>query len=151
MCIRDSFKDHPILTGVSDIFGPSDVYGVRNLPDEAEVLVHGAVLSGMEPGDKPVEGKKNDPMMPIFWVKDFEHENGKVNQVVCTTMGASNDLSNEGLRRLVVNSAFWLLDMSDDISSELNVDPIGDYEPSMYGFGTWTKGLKPADFNLENE
>ena len=44
-------KDHPILKGVSDIWGPSDVYGIRALTGDSQVLVHGQVLTGMEPTD----------------------------------------------------------------------------------------------------
>ena len=146
--INPECVEHPILTGVVDIWGPTDVYGLRNLPESASVLVHGQVLAGMEPDSKPVDGKKNDPMVPVVWTKEFENENGNTNQVVCTTMGASIDLANEGLRRLVVNASLWLLDMSDEISPDLNVEPVGAYEPSMFGFKSWTKGRRPADFNL---
>lgn len=146
--LNEELADHPILRGVKDVWGPTDVYGIRNLDDSAEVLMYGAVLTGMEQGDAPVEGKKNDPMMPIAWLKQFENDNGNITEVMCTTMGASNDLANEGLRRLVVNSAFFLLDMEDSIVADLNVTPIGKYEPTMYGFDSWKKGVRPSDHNL---
>jgi len=43
-------EDHPILRGVTDVWGPTDVYGVENLGDDASVLLLGAVLAGMSPG-----------------------------------------------------------------------------------------------------
>lgn len=146
--INEEFENHPILRGVEDVWGPTDVYGIRNLTDDAKILMYGAVLEGMEQNDAPVEGKKNDPMMPVAWLKSFENENGNVTNVMCTTMGASNDLANEGLRRLVINSAYFLLDREDAIVADLDVSPVGDYNPSMYGFNTWKKGVRPSDHNL---
>ena len=146
--LSEELADHPVLRGVKDVWGPTDVYGIRNLGDDAEILMYGAVLEGMKQGDAPVEGKKNDPMMPIAWLKNYENDNGNTTKIMCTTMGASNDLANEGLRRLIVNSAFFLLDMEDSIAADLDVTPVGEYEPSMYGFNTWTKGVRPSDHNL---
>jgi hypothetical protein len=54
--INPAFKDHPILRGVRDIWGPTDVYTVTHLPKDAQVLVYGEVLSGMHPTDPPVAG-----------------------------------------------------------------------------------------------
>ena len=102
----------------------------------------------MDPESEPLAGPKNDPMVPVVWTKEFQNENGNTNKIVCTTMGASSDLANEGLRRLVVNASLWLLDLSEEITPDLNVEPVGDYEPSMFGFKSWTKGMRPADFNL---
>jgi hypothetical protein len=62
--VEPSAKDHPILRGVQDIFGTTDVYTVKNLPEDAKVLVRGQVLTGMEPTDAALEGAKNNPMMP---------------------------------------------------------------------------------------
>ena len=36
--INDEFADHPILKGVTDVWGPTDVYGIKNLVPEAKVL-----------------------------------------------------------------------------------------------------------------
>src|SRR5262245_32973827 len=100
---RDA-ADHAIVRGIKDgdIWGPTDVYGVR-LPLSADCkhLVLGQVLTGMKPTDPPLEGKKNDPMMPIAWTKHYKGEQGKTARVFTTTMGASQDLSSEGLRRLL--------------------------------------------------
>ena len=79
----------PILRGIKDgeIFGPTDVYGVRlPLPGDSKPLVLGQVVAGMKPTDKPVAGKKNDPMMPVAWTKTYQGEGGKVGRVFTTTM-----------------------------------------------------------------
>lgn len=146
--INDKFADHPILKGVQDIWGPTDVYGIRNLTEEAKVLVFGQVLEGMEPGDKPVEGEKNNPMMPLVWTKTFTGETGKTAKIVCTTMGASVDLVSEDLRRLLVNACYWALGLEDKIPNRANVDYVQPFEPTFYGFGEFKKGMKPSDFAL---
>ena len=61
----------------------------------------------MTPTGKPVEGKKNDPMMPVAWVKTFTGESGKPARVFTTTMGAATDLESAGVRRMLVNAVYW--------------------------------------------
>ncbi len=139
-------KDHPILNGVDDVWGPTDVYGVRNLTKEATILLHGQVLAGMSPSDPPVDNKKNNPMMPVLWTKDYQTNSGKTSKIVCTTMGSSTDLQSEGLRRAIVNSAYWTLGIK--VPAKANVDVVGQYKPTPYGFGSYTKGVKPSDHEL---
>jgi len=146
--INEPFKDCPILKGVCDVFGPTDVYGIKNLTDDAKVLMWGQVLVGMKPTDKPVDGPKNDPMMPLVWLKDYTGDQGKTSKVICTTMGASVDLECEDLRRLLVNSCYWALGLADQIPEKGNVDYVGEYEPTFYGFGKFKPGLKPSDLKL---
>lgn len=141
--------ENPILRGIKDgdIWGPSDVYGVRlPLPGDSQPLVLGQVLVGMKSDDKPLEGPKNDPMMPIAWTKTYKGSSGKTSRVFTTTMGASLDLQSEGIRRLLVNATFWLLGMEDKIPEKSKVDIVGKYEPTMFKFGGYTKGKKPADY-----
>lgn len=144
--INEEAKDNPILRGVDDVWGPTDVYGIRNLPEDATVLLYGSVLEGMKPEDKPVAGKKNDPMMPIVWTMPYQLEGGKQGTSFCSTFGSAIDYVNEDGRRIVVNSVFDLLGMEDKITPDLDVSIIGEYEPSFYGFNSFKKGLKPADY-----
>jgi hypothetical protein len=61
-------------------------------------------------------------------------------------MGSSTDLQSEGLRRLVVNAVFWGLEM--DVPPKADVDFVGEYKPTAYGFGSYRKGVRPADLAL---
>jgi hypothetical protein len=145
--LADDAKDNPILRGLKDgdIWGNTDVYGVRlPLPGDSRPLVYGQVLSGMQPSDPPVEGKKNDPMMPIAWTKSYQIPGGKKGEAFTTTMGSATDLASEGLRRLVVNAAYALLDL-DVPKNGADVRLVGDYEPTMFGNNKFKKGLKPSD------
>ncbi|XOV92412.1 MAG: hypothetical protein ACFHWX_19690 [Bacteroidota bacterium] len=170
-------ENHPILNGINpgDIWGPSDVYGVRlPLPGDSEPIVLGQVIEhvlpydeddpfyGLRPTDSVLATKKiiknrregtetvinpNDPMMPIAWVKSYQLDGGARGKVFTSTIGSSTDLVNEGVRRLMVNATFWLLDL--EIPDKANVDIVGTYEPSAFDFKDpdyWIrKNLKVSD------
>jgi hypothetical protein len=154
--IEPSAKGDPILRGVEDIFGDTDVYEAAP-PADAKILVRGQVLKGMKPTDEPADYRKkradkqeqwvNDPMMPIAWTREHRNEAGKVNRVLCTTMGSATDLQSEGLRRLIVNGVFWGLQMP--IPARANVDLVGEFNPTMYGFNSFKKSTRPSDYELK--
>lgn len=141
--------DHPIARGLEpgSVWGPSDVYAVRlPLPEGCEPVVLGAVLEGMDPDDAPVAGPKNDPMMPIAWVREFPEGSGKPSRVFTTTMGAATDLEAEGTRRMLVNAVYWALGMEEAIPpGGADARTVGDFEPTPFGFGGFRKGRTPAD------
>ena len=147
--IEKSAKSHPILRGVTDIFADTDVY-TANPPADAEILVRGQVLTGMKPTDPPVQGKKNEPMQPVVWLRQYRNENGKTNRVLTTTMGAATDLQSEGLRRLLVNGAYWAVGLEQDIPKMADVSYVGEFHPTMYGFNGGKRGVTPADHELKN-
>lgn len=147
--INDQLKSHPILKGVGDIWGPTDVYGVFNLPGDAQVLVYGQVLEGMKSTDKPLAGPKNDPMMPMVWIRNYAIAGGKPSRVICSTIGSAEDFQSEGLRRLLVNAVYWGLGIESRIPALSNVDYVGDYQPSHFGFQGFKKGVKPSDLKLK--
>jgi hypothetical protein len=143
--INEEMTSHPILKGVEDIWGPTDVYTVTELTGDAKVLIFGQVLVGMEPTDEPNTDK---PMMPLAWIKTYTGEQGKASRVFCTTMGASVDLKSEGLRRLLVNGCYWCMGMEDQIPEKSKVDYVGEYNPTLFGFGNHKKGVRPSDLRL---
>ena len=149
--IAPGAESHPILRGIGDgaIWAPTDVYGVRlPLPGDSVPLVLGQVLShegafteddlffGMKPETGvPVEGEKNDPMMPIAFTKSYQIPGGAQGKAFTTTMGASTDLVNEGVRKLIVNAVYWCLGMEDQIpAGGASVDLVGDYTPTKFEF-----------------
>ena len=148
--IAEGAKDHPITRGLKDrdVWGDTDVYGVRlPLPGDSQPIILGAVLAGMKPDDAPVEGKKNDPMMPVAWTKSYQVPDGKKGKVFTTTMGSASDLVSAGTRRMLVNGVYWCLDM--EVPAEgTKADLVGEYKPTFYGFGSFKKGLKPTDYGL---
>ncbi len=147
--IAPGAESHPILRGIKDgdIYGPTDVYTVAiPLPGDSLPLVLGQVLTGMDPADKPLDGPKNHPMMPIAWVKTYKGDSGKVGRVFTTTMGASQDLASRGVRRMLVNASYWAVGLEEKIPAESDVAPVGAYKPLPFGNNKFQKGLRPADF-----
>jgi hypothetical protein len=145
-------RDHPIVKGIRDgnVWGPTDVYGVRlPLPGDCKPLVLGEVVDGMKPDDKPLEGKKNDPMMPIAWVKTWSADGSKKARIFTTTMGSSQDLESEGFRRLLVNACYWCTGLEDRIADRSNVEIVGEFKASPFGNNRFKKGLKPAEHALK--
>jgi Trehalose utilisation len=138
--------EHPILKGVKDIWGYTDVYTIKNLNSNSQVLLYGQTSSGMSPETPPNYTKS---LMPVAWVQEYKGDGGKVSRVFATTMGASVDLKNEDLRRLLVNGCYWGLKMEQLIPEKNNVEIPGVYSPTMFGFNAFRKGLKPADFELK--
>lgn len=144
----DIVAKHPILNGVSDIFAESDVYGVKRVTkDNATILVNGVVTEKLVPSPD-VAGKVPQP---AIWLKKYKAPEGKEGTALCSTMGSSCDLDNEGLRRLFINAAFHLTGL--DVPEKANVDYVDPFKASRFQF--LNKGnhfgelnLKPADFGL---
>lgn len=148
--VAPGMENNPIIRGCEDIWCPTDVYQVRlPLPDGCQPLVLGQVLEGMKPTDKAVANEKNQPMMPVAWIKSYSGAQGQSGRVFTTTMGAAVDLSSEGLRRLLVNAAYWCVGLEAQIPPRADVTLVGRYEPSYFGFGKHRPGLKPEDYRLE--
>jgi type 1 glutamine amidotransferase len=143
--IAEGCKGHPIVKGIVDIWGPSDVYGITKLSGDSKPLIMGQVLKGMNPKDEPNPEKE---LVPVAWTKTYTGERGKTARVFTTTMGHGDDFKNEGFRRLIVNACYWCMGMEDKIPAKSKVDIIGEYKPNPIGFGKHKKGLKPSDHKL---
>jgi hypothetical protein len=163
--ISPGAENHPILRGIDDgdIWGPSDVYEVRlPLPADSQPLVLGQIVTrkgpydendllyGMRPDDgPPLAGPKNDPMMPIAWMKSYQLPDGARGKAFTSTIGASTDLLNEGVRRLLVNAAYWALGMEEKIPADgADVALVGKYEPTKFEFRSneyWSKRAMKLD------
>jgi hypothetical protein len=122
---------HPILKSVTDVFGPSDVYGIKRLTDKDTILMRGAVTSSLEPKSSFVD-EKNLPMQPLAWLHPYTAPNGEKGTTFCTTMGASVDLVSEDLRRMLVNAVYFLTDL--EVPAKSDVQYVDPFYPSFYGF-----------------
>jgi len=135
---------HPVLRGVQDVWGPTDVYSVIHLQPTDTVLMHGLVLRGMKPDDPPNWHKS---LMPLVWVRDYTWENGKTTRALTSTSGAAVDMQSEDLRRLIVNACYWLTGL--EVPAKADATCVGEYKPSWFGFGKFIRGVKPSDFDAK--
>lgn len=151
--IESSAKTDALLRGVENVFGDTDVYEAYP-PADAKILLRGQVLKGMMPDSAPADYQKkratdkaeqgvNDPMMAVAWTRVNDNDYGRGNQVLCTTLGSSTDLANEGLRRLIVNAAFSFTGLEVPVKADVAI--VGAFNPTFYGFDGHKKGVKPGD------
>ena len=150
--IEPGAEKNPLLRGVENVFGDTDVYEAYP-PADAKILMRGLVLKGMKADDAPADYRKkratdkveqavNDPAMPVVWTREHVNEAGKTNKVFTTTMGSATDLANEDLRRLIVNAALSFTGL--EVPAKADVSLVGEFKPTMYGFNSFIKGVKPA-------
>jgi mono/diheme cytochrome c family protein/glucose/arabinose dehydrogenase len=141
---------HPVLRGVEEIFGTTDVYTVKNLDlSKATVLLRGQVTESLHDRSYPVKGPKNDPMQALAWLFEYTTVDGKgTGKSFCTTMGASVDFADEDLRRLIVNASLHLLGL--EVPAKADVAFIDPFKPTMYAALKSDHykqiNLKPSDF-----
>ncbi len=143
--IVEAMQDHPILKGVKDIWGPSDVYRTYkeggHLPEGCTALLYGQPLIGRQPGGKA--NPEKEPL-PIVWIKNWQTSDGKSARVFHSTMGSAKDFENAGLRRLLINASYWCLGLEDQISADGKVDFVGPYSPLTSGFDYEKIGVIPG-------
>jgi hypothetical protein len=148
--IVEANRDHPVLRGVKDIWGPSDVYRTYpeegHLPEECLPLVEGQPLVGRKPTD--AVNTELIPL-PVAWVKSWTGNTGKTARVFHTTMGSAQDFANEGLRRMTVNAVYWGLHLEDQIDPTSPMPIVGQYNPPDSGFAYQQLKIvprKPSEF-----
>ena len=141
--INPASKDHPIVRGVRDVWGTTDVYAVGELNGKPRVILDGQVLTGMDHDDEP---KPDTVTMPVAWINRYTGDRGNVSRIFCTTMGAATDLLSADLRRLLINAVYWGLEIEERIDPERSVDPAEPYTPTPFGFGTHIKGCRVSDY-----
>ena len=136
--------DHPILRGVEQVWDPGDVYGLKTAPEDFDPILLGVILKGMSPEDPP---RTDRELVPVLWTREYTGDQGKTSKVITTTLGTGEGFQNEGIRRVVANSAFWLMDL--DVPDKTNVEPMRTYEPLPSGFGGFRKGVFPKDLQYD--
>ena len=136
--------EHPILRGVDDVWGPTDVYRTYpeggSLPEGCVPLLMGQPLMSRAPDDPP---NPDLIALPVAWTKEWKGAGGKAARVFHTTMGSAHDFECADLRRLLLNATLWGLGREDRINGDLDVRIVGDYEPTESGFNYEKLGVTP--------
>ncbi len=134
----DSMKQHPILRGVKEVWVQAGGYVGK--PVSGDTLTMAQPLNGMTP-DSPADATK--PPMPSEWTRTYKAESGKEGRVFTSLYGTSEDITNEGYRRLLVNGIFWSLGLEDKITPDLNIAFVGAGKPNTFAGGGYARGIKP--------
>jgi len=133
---------HPILRGVKDVWVQSGGYTAAPI-EGSQILARGLILEGMTPEAPAAAGKEQ---MPVAWVRTYQGGSGRSGRVFTTTHGASEDLLNEGFRRMLVNAALWSVGLESAIQPASDVSLVGPFKPSTYAFSGFVKGVRPSDY-----
>lgn len=132
---------HPILRGVKDVWVQSGGY-TANPIEGSHILATGQILDGMTPDAAPAKDKQS---LPVAWYRTYASASGKAGRVFATTHGASEDLLNDGFRRMAINACLWAAGLEARILPTSDVSFVGPYHPSTFNFDGHVKGVKPAD------
>lgn len=136
---EENQKEHPILRGVKDMWVQSGGYTAH---PKGTVIARGQVLNGMTSDAEPDKSKE---LLPVAWVKNYQIPLGKEGRSFTTTHGASEDILNEGFRRMLINATFWAMGMEKSIKANNNVDFVGPYKPTTFNFSGYKEKIKPSD------
>lgn len=140
LLLQPDQAEHPILRGVKDVWVQSG--GYRAFPIEGStILAKGQVLDGMKPDAPPAKDKD---VLAVAWTRTYRSA-AKQGRVFATTHGASEDILNEGFRRMLVNACLWCAGLENAIKSESNVAFVGPYQPVTFNFNGFVNGVRPAD------
>ena len=137
----DAQKEHPILRGVKDVHVMAGAY-TANPIEGSTVLANSLVLNGMT-ADSPRDEKKGP--QPSVWVRNYKSKSGKEARIFATTQGASQDIVNDGFRRLLLNAHFWCMGMDDQIKPDNSIEFVGPYTPTTFNFELFRHQVKPAE------
>jgi type 1 glutamine amidotransferase len=141
LLLQAAEADHPILRGVKDVWAQSGGYTADPI-EGSHVLALGQILDGMTPDSPPAVDKKQ---MPVAWYRMYRAASGRTGRVFTTTHGASEDLLNDGFRRMSVNALLWAAGLESAIRPANEIGFVGPFRPTTFAFEGYVKGIKPAD------
>jgi len=130
---------HPILIGVKDVHIQAGGYNA--VPqDDWNILTMAQPLMSMNADGEPDASK---PPMASEWTREYTGANGKKGRVFTSLYGASEDIVNDGYRRMIVNATYWMLGLEDEIVADSPIDFVGKYQPNTFRGGGYARGVKP--------
>ena len=106
------------------------------------MLALGQILDGMSPDSPPAPDKRQ---VPVAWYRTYQGRSGRAGRVFTTTHGASEDLLNDGFRRMSVNAILWAAGLEASIRPQNDIAFVGPFAPTTFAFDGYVKEMKPAD------
>ena len=135
-------ENHPILRGVkSGGYCTAGAY-TANIHEDFEVIAHSQPMESM---DKDAPVLKSKPKQASSWTRYYTAQDGSKHRVFHSTQGASEDLLDPDYRRMMVNAIIWASGLENEITTDLNVTFVGDYQPNKFAVYNHALKTKPAD------
>jgi hypothetical protein len=141
LAVEQDNKRHPTLRGVKDMHTQAGGYTADPL-EPSTILARGIILNGMEKGASVDSSKE---LMPVVWTRNYQSRSGEEARIFTTTQGASEDIVNDGFRRLLINAHLWCVGLEDEIKKDNPIDFVGPYQPTTFSFTHFPRGVKPKD------
>lgn len=135
-------KDHPILRGVKDPWVHAGGYNAEPAADW-DILTMAQPLMSMEPEGEPDPEK---PPMAGEWTRTYQGKDGKTGRCFTSLYGASEDILNDGYRRMLVNAVYWAAGLEDQIRADSPIDFVGPYKPNTFTGREYAAGVKPSAY-----
>ena len=132
---------HPVLSGVKDVWVQAGGYVGK--PVSGEVLTMAQPLDGMKP-DSPAS--ESQPPMPSEWTRTYKSVSGTEGRVFTSLYGTSEDITNDGYRRLLVNGMLWSMGMEASITADADISLVGPFKPNTFGNQWHARGIKPEAY-----
>ncbi|MFK5921953.1 MAG: ThuA domain-containing protein [Verrucomicrobiota bacterium] len=126
-------SNHPILRGVKDMWVPSGGYFTAPTED-CKILAMAQPLNGMQADSKVASELK---AAPGAWTRTYQGKNKTHGRTFTSTYGASDDILNEGYRRMLINACFWAAGLEEKIQAKADISLVGPYHP------TWLNAADP--------
>ena len=139
--VNSEASSNAIVKGVKDAWVHCGGYVGK--PTSGDILAYAQPLDSMEPDGKPAADM---PPMPSDWTRTYTSGSGKTGRVYTTLYGASEDILNEGYRRLLINGTLWAVGLEKAITPDLNISFVGPYNPTTFRNKGWVKGIKPSQY-----
>ena len=134
---------NPILRGVKDVHVQAGGYNAEPQKDW-NILTMAQPLMSMDFDGKPDDTK---PPMASEWTREYTGKNGKKGRVFTSLYGASEDILNDGYRRMIVNGVYWSVGLEKQIKADSNIAFVGPYKPNTFRNKGYARGIKPAAYN----
>lgn len=138
LTIAENQLNHPIMKGVKDMWVQSGAYTAE---PKGTILAYDQPLNGMTPNSPADPAKKP---VPVAWIKEYQIEGGPSGRAFTTTHGASEDILNEGFRRMLINATLWAMGLEKHIRPGNPVALVGPYQPTTFNFSGYKAEVKPA-------
>ena len=133
---------HAILRGVKDIWVQAGGYNA--VPqDDWTILTMAQPLLSMEQDGKPDPEKEPKASE---WTRTYQVPGGKEGRAFTSLYGASEDITNDGYRRMIVNAVYWSLGLEDQIKADSSVAFVGPYKPNTFTGREFAQGIKPSAY-----
>jgi hypothetical protein len=140
LLLQPDQRNHPILRGVKDVWVRSGGYTAAPVEDST-VIALGEILDGMTPDSPAAPGKDT---YPVAWYRSYSGTKGRSGRVFTTTHGASQDLLNDGFRRLSLNAVLWAIGLESRIEAASDISFVGPYMPTPFAFDGYVREMKPS-------